>query len=331
MQAEAGPARATCIRDAGPQDAPAVRDLWNEAIAEGTTLHEREPVTDGRVRSLRPGERALRVEEGEGEVRGFYLLRENAPGRGSHVANAMYVVAGRWRGRGIGGQLARDSLEVAARLGFSAIQFNAVVSTNTASIALWRRLGFAEVGRVPRAFQLKGGEREGVVIFHRELSPAHRARVVEILVADSPASPAASLQAACAVPGRGIEGDRYFNGAGTFSPHPQKPDFEITLIQREHVEAFAAASGIAFVPRDARRNLVTVGVDLNALVGREFTVGEVRIRGIRLCEPCAYLAKQTSPEVLRGLVHKGGLRAQILSEGEIRVGDPVVEAPALPP
>jgi MOSC domain-containing protein YiiM len=151
--------------------------------------------------------------------------------------------------------------------------------------------------------------------------------VAEILTADSPANPARSRQSVRAVPGQGIEGDRYFGGTGTFSPHPQRPDFEITLIQREHIEAFSSSSGIPFASSDARRNLVTVGIDLNALVGREFSVGPVKIRGIRLCEPCNYLAKQTSPEVLRGLLHKGGLRAQILSAGEIRVGDPIVGFP----
>ena len=126
-----------------------------------------------------------------------------------------------------------------------------------------------------------------------------------------------------AVPGRGLEGDRYFAGLGTFSPHPQKPDFEVTLIEREKVEAFAAETGLPFATERARRNLVTEGVDLNALVGREFLVGAVRLRGIRLCEPCAYLAKISFPETLRGLVHKGGLRAQIVGEGVIRAGDPV--------
>jgi MOSC domain-containing protein YiiM len=158
------------------------------------------------------------------------------------------------------------------------------------------------------------------------------ARIVEILVAASPDSPAVAQASVRAVPGRGLEGDRYFNGTGTFSPHPQKPDFEVTLIQREHVEAFASSSGIAFTARDSRRNLVTDGADLNALVGREFRIGSVLIRGMRLCEPCSHLAKRTSPEVLRGLLHRGGLRAQILSEGEIRVGDPLVEvAPGRPP
>jgi MOSC domain-containing protein YiiM len=126
-----------------------------------------------------------------------------------------------------------------------------------------------------------------------------------------------------AVPGKGLEGDRYFTGVGTFSPHPQKPDFEITLIEKEHIEAFARESGRPFTAAEARRNLVTEGVDLNALAGKEFLVGDVRIRGIRLCEPCSYLAKITFPETLKGLVHKGGLRAQIVSAGLIRTGDKV--------
>lgn len=151
-------------------------------------------------------------------------------------------------------------------------------------------------------------------------------KVTEILIADSPDSPPRSLELAHAVPGLGLEGDRYFGGVGTFSPHPQRPDFELTLIQREHIDEFSRSTGISFGPSDARRNLVTTGVDLNALVGREFWVGAVRIRGMRLCEPCNYLAKQTSPSVLRGLLHKGGLRAQILTQGDIRVGDPITEA-----
>src|SRR5262245_61355894 len=119
--------------------------------------------------------------------------------------------------------------------------------------------------------------------------------VVEILIASSPTEPAIPQQSVRAVPGRGLVGDRYYEGLGTFSPKPHKPDHEITLIQQEHVDVFASTSGIAFTSRDARRNLVTQGVDLNSLVGKEFRVGSVLIRGIRLCEPCNYLAKQTSP------------------------------------
>ena len=128
-----------------------------------------------------------------------------------------------------------------------------------------------------------------------------------------------------AIPGKGLVGDRYFFGEGTFSPHPQKPDYEITFIESEKIEAFARDSGLAFTSAHARRNIVTEGVDLNALAGKEFLVGDVRIRGIRLCEPCNYLAKASFPETLKGLVNKGGLRAQILSEGVIHVGDCIQE------
>ncbi len=151
------------------------------------------------------------------------------------------------------------------------------------------------------------------------------AHIVEILIAASSGSPALPQESVRAVQGRGLEGDRYFEGTGTFSPRPQKADFEVTLIQEEHIAGFAQGSGMPFQGRDARRNLVTSGVDLNALVGREFRVGEVLLRGIRLCEPCNYLAKQTCPEVLKGLAHKGGLRAQVLAGGLIRVGDPLEE------
>jgi MOSC domain-containing protein YiiM len=148
--------------------------------------------------------------------------------------------------------------------------------------------------------------------------------VVDLLTAASPISLMISHAEVRAVPGRGIQGDRYFEGVGTFSPHPQKPDFEITFIEQEKIDAFVRESGIPFSAGDARRNVVTHGIDLNTLVGQEFVVGNVRIRGVRLCEPCNYLAKKTSPQTLTGLVHKGGLRAQILSEGQIRRGDTLV-------
>src|SRR5947207_8908075 len=139
--------------------------------------------------------------------------------------------------------------------------------------------------------------------------------VTQILIAESPASEMTLRAEVRAVPDKGLEGDRYFSGMGTFSPEEQKPDYQITFIEREKIEAFARESKLPFTALQARRNIVTEGVNLNGLVGKEFYLGEVRIRGIRLCEPCNYLAKSSFPEVLKGLAHKGGLRAQIVSEG----------------
>ena len=150
-------------------------------------------------------------------------------------------------------------------------------------------------------------------------------RVLEILIAGSPSAGMEARQAVTAVPGRGLEEDRYFFGIGTFSPHPQKPAYELTLIQQEHIEEFRKATGLPFTARQARRNIVTAGVDLNSMVGRDFSVGEVLLRGIKLCEPCEHLAKTSFPQVMRDLVNKGGLRAQILRGGKIHVGDSVVE------
>lgn len=148
-------------------------------------------------------------------------------------------------------------------------------------------------------------------------------RVVEILVAAAPGAEMKSVPAARAVAGRGLEGDRYFLGVGTFSPTPQKPEFELTLIERECVEEFAKETGLEFTAAGARRNVVTEGVRLNDFVGVTFRVGEVVARGIELCEPCAHLARLSFAETLEGLAHKGGLRAQIVEGGMVRVGDSV--------
>jgi MOSC domain-containing protein YiiM len=122
--------------------------------------------------------------------------------------------------------------------------------------------------------------------------------------------------------GQGLEGDRYFKQAGTFSKKGE-PDREITLIEIEAIEALQNEKGVKLDPGASRRNIVTRGVPLNHLVGLEFSAGEVKLRGLRLCEPCSHLAKLTHKEVLPGLVHRGGLRAQILTGGTIRVADPV--------
>jgi MOSC domain-containing protein YiiM len=145
------------------------------------------------------------------------------------------------------------------------------------------------------------------------------ASAVEAIFIHGPeGGPMAPVREVRARAGAGLEEDRYFNPEGV------EPDTEITLIESEAIEAFVRECEIPLDQAESRRNVVTRGVPLNDLVGREFSVGPVRLKGIRLCEPCAHLQKLTRPGVLRGLVHRGGLRAEILVGGPIRVGDPVV-------
>jgi MOSC domain-containing protein YiiM len=149
-------------------------------------------------------------------------------------------------------------------------------------------------------------------------------KVISINIADAAEAPMQSVNEARAVPGRGLEGDRYFNGTGTFSK--PSPDRELTLIEAEAVEAMKRELDVDYGLGDSRRNVVTRGAPLNHLVGKEFWIGEVKARGLRLCEPCKHLQKLSHEKVLPGLVHRGGLRAQILSEGTIRVGEPITES-----
>jgi len=128
-----------------------------------------------------------------------------------------------------------------------------------------------------------------------------------------------SVEEVRAIPGRGLEGDRYFDHADKL------PKRELTLVEAEAIEAFQSEFKIDFSLDGTRRNIVTRGVPLNHLVGKEFWVGEVKARGLQLCEPCATLQRLSHPKVLPGLLHRGGLRAQILTEGTIRVGAVVSE------
>jgi len=149
------------------------------------------------------------------------------------------------------------------------------------------------------------------------------AKVVSIHVASEARAPMREVQSVRAVPGKGLEGDRYFSGAGSFSQN-SGTGREVTLIEAEALEALERELKLVVGRGESRRNLVTRGVALNHLVDREFTVGEVRLRGMRLCEPCKDLVKSTGqPSILPGLIHRGGLRCEILSEGMIRVGDAV--------
>lgn len=148
--------------------------------------------------------------------------------------------------------------------------------------------------------------------------------VVEVIAlcaeAEGPMTVAPSAEA---IAGRGLRGDRYERGAGTFSD-PKGSGYDLTLVEAEALEELAGR-GVDLAPAEARRNLVVRGIRLDGLIGKRFRVGGVECFGQRRCEPCAHLERLTRPGVLRGLVHRGGLRADVLSDGEIRAGD-LVEA-----
>ncbi|MPV87905.1 hypothetical protein GB882_04445 [Georgenia ruanii] len=131
------------------------------------------------------------------------------------------------------------------------------------------------------------------------------------------------VDVARAIAGRGLDGDRYARQAGTFSPRAgHRPGYELTLIAAEVVEELTARDA-ALDFASTRRNVLTRGIDVNALVGRDFRIGDVRCRGLRLAEPCAHLERLAGPGLLRPLIHRGGLRVDILSDGEIRPGSAI--------
>lgn len=148
------------------------------------------------------------------------------------------------------------------------------------------------------------------------------ARVEAIHTADSAGAPMVARERVRAIAGVGLEGDRYARAAGHWSDHPAG-DREITLVEAEVIDDLAATDGIVLAPGETRRNVTTRGIRLNELLGRRFRVGAVECEGVRLCEPCQYLTDSVGKPILRPLVHRAGLRARILNDGEIALGDPV--------
>jgi MOSC domain-containing protein YiiM len=163
-------------------------------------------------------------------------------------------------------------------------------------------------------------------------APAHPAqqsagtpRVIGICISSAAGTPLHSVSSVRAVAGRGLDGDRYHDENGTFIKNgkPLKPGTQLTLIESEAIEALHREYDVVLDPAHARRNLLTRGVALNHLVGATFFIDDVQVRGVKLCEPCGFLESLTSKAVRQGLVHRGGLRCDVLSDGVIRVGSAV--------
>ena len=145
--------------------------------------------------------------------------------------------------------------------------------------------------------------------------------IVSIFIAPAEGAELISLAEAELHAGKGIVGDHHYSESNT------DPDKELTLVEVEQIERANAETGLSIRPGETRRNVVTQGISLNELVDREFTIGTVRARGIELCEPCRWVGELfateqvSTPKVVASLVGRGGLRARILENGTIRVGD----------
>jgi MOSC domain-containing protein YiiM len=141
--------------------------------------------------------------------------------------------------------------------------------------------------------------------------------------AAKPLTPASELRA---IEGVGLDGDRYAKQAGTYSNRPG-PHRQVTLVEREVIAAVNDESGVDLGEHETRRNLVTEGVPLLHLIGQRFRIGDVELRGIKSCPPCAHLEKLTRPGVRAALENRGGLRAEIVKGGTLRIGDEITTVP----
>jgi MOSC domain-containing protein YiiM len=159
-----------------------------------------------------------------------------------------------------------------------------------------------------------------------ERSAMFQGQLIAILIAGRKGDDLHAIEKVEAVAGHGLVGDRYFAKEGTFSDK-EGPEREVTLIEAEALDGLAREYDITLQPAQARRNLLTRGVPLNHLVGKTFTVGNVVLRGIKLCEPCGHLQKLTCKGVEKGLKHRGGLRAQIVAGGVMEVGAAIAMQP----
>ncbi|QQK74417.1 MOSC domain-containing protein [Salicibibacter cibarius] len=143
-----------------------------------------------------------------------------------------------------------------------------------------------------------------------------------IFVTDTTGATPASVHSIRAVPGKGLEGDRYYHKAGHWSHNGNLPR-DVTLVDIETLERVEKEYDIVIEPGEHRRNIETKGVDLSQLIGREFRIGYIALQGIRVCEPCAHLVDLTGKQpLLKGLVHSG-LVAEILTDGVMNVGDQI--------
>lgn len=164
---ETGQRTAVSVRRYQPEDIRFLIAIWNEVVMEGMAFPQEEPLTmeSGKTFFAAQSWCGVAVTE-RGEVVGLYILHPNNIGRCGHICNASYAVASQCRGRSIGEKLVLDCIEQAKALGFQILQFNAVVKTNTRARCLYERLGFQQLGTIPKGFRLKDGSYEDICPYY---------------------------------------------------------------------------------------------------------------------------------------------------------------------
>ncbi len=158
--------RMITIREYQQQDAPQAMGIWNEVVREGVAFPQVEELTEQEADGFFSSQSytGVAADSETGEVVGLYILHPNNVGRCGHIANTSYAIRSDKRGLHIGEQLVRDSLTMGARLGFRLLQFNAVVATNVHALHLYERLGFTQLGRIPKGFLMKDGHYEDIIL-----------------------------------------------------------------------------------------------------------------------------------------------------------------------
>ncbi len=157
------------IRAFSPADIEAANEVWNEVVEAGVAFPQTEKLNRETGLAFFQSQSFTGVCEDKGEILGLYILHPNNVGRCGHICNASYAVASRARGLGLGEALVRHCLEKAKELGFGILQFNAVVSSNTPALNLYRKLGFTQLGTIPGGFHMKDGSYQDIIPHYKKL------------------------------------------------------------------------------------------------------------------------------------------------------------------
>ena len=157
------------VREYTKKDIPEMITVWNEVVEEGVAFPQEELLNEVTGTAFFMSQSYCGVAEDDGKVVGLYILHPNNVGRCGHICNASYAVRSDCRGKHIGEQLVLDCLKNAKRLGFSILQFNAVVESNVRARHLYERLGFVPLGTIPSGFRMKDGHYENICPYYYTL------------------------------------------------------------------------------------------------------------------------------------------------------------------